>query len=153
MNFEIILFCQNHSQCNRTVCGGDDFYARDDCVAMGEDGEWTEVGTLVEFRTDHACWDIGGEVCFLKLCLSNLFGAGALMLFGGSYQEQSTEVFNLDSGVAESSYTLEYPSRGSIIVIIMRCVNHIKLCQPLYSIFKIDDLVQVTSEIFIRIFI
>lgn len=90
----------NHSQCNRTVCGGDDFYARDDCVAMGEDGEWTEVGTMMEFRTDHACWDI----------------EGALILFGGSYQEQSTEVFNLDSGLAESSYTLEYPSRGACVI-------------------------------------
>ena len=46
---KLFFFCQNHSQCNRTVCGGDDFYARDDCVAMGEDGEWAEVGTLVEF--------------------------------------------------------------------------------------------------------
>ena len=64
MYFESTLtfFCQNHSQCNRTVCGGDDFYARDDCVAMGEDGEWTEVGTMMEFRTDHACWDIEGEL-------------------------------------------------------------------------------------------
>ena len=37
------------------------------------------------------------------------------MLFGGSYDEQSTEVFNIDNGAAESSYTLEYPSRGTII--------------------------------------
>ena len=59
---KVLFFCQNHSQCNRTVCGGDDFYARDDCVAMGEDGEWTEVGTMMEFRTDHACWDIEGEL-------------------------------------------------------------------------------------------
>ena len=40
------------------MCGGDEYYARDDCVTMGEDGEWTEVGSLAEFRTDHACWDI-----------------------------------------------------------------------------------------------
>ena len=89
---------QNHSQCNRTVCGGDDYYARDDCVTMGEDGQWTEVGALMEFRTDHACWDIPGM--------------GEFLLFGGSYDEQSTEVFNLDNGAAESSFTLEYPSRG-----------------------------------------
>ena len=37
------------------------------------------------------------------------------MLFGGSYDEQSTEVFNIDNGAAESSYTLEYPSRGTIV--------------------------------------
>ena len=65
MNVHLYIFvfsCQNHSQCNRTVCGGDDYYARDDCVTMDEDGEWTEVGAMMEFRTDHACWDIPGKV-------------------------------------------------------------------------------------------
>lgn len=26
----------NHSQCGKIVCGGDDYYARDDCVQMNE---------------------------------------------------------------------------------------------------------------------
>ena len=51
---------QDHSQCGRIVCGGNDYYARDDCVQMDEEGEWTEIGATVEYRTDHACWNVDG---------------------------------------------------------------------------------------------
>ena len=40
-------------------------------------------------------------------------GSGTFLLFGGSYDEQSTEVFSIENGASETSFTLEYPSRGS----------------------------------------
>ena len=45
---------------------------------------------------------------------SYIEGSDTFLLFGGSYDEQSTEVFNVDNGVGESSFTLEYPSRGIV---------------------------------------
>jgi len=90
----------NHSQCGKIVCGGDDYYARDDCVQMNEQGQWSEIGTTVEYRTDHICWSINGEI----------------LLMGGSYDEQSTENLNLESGVGQSGYRLQYPSRGACLI-------------------------------------
>ena len=40
-------------------------------------------------------------------------GSGTFLLFGGSYDEQSTEVFSIENGASETAFTLEYPSRGN----------------------------------------
>ena len=35
---------------------------------------------------------------------------------GGDYDEQSTEKFNFELGAGESSFRLEYPSRGACLI-------------------------------------
>ena len=81
------------------MCGGADFYARDDCIQMDESGEWSTLGLTVEHRTDHVCWDIAGGVATVDvLMLEHLFLDGTMMLLGGDYDEQSTEVFDTELG-------------------------------------------------------
>ena len=42
------------------MCGGNDFFARDDCVQMDEEGSWSVMGATVEHRDDHVCWEVEG---------------------------------------------------------------------------------------------
>jgi len=98
---QILGVRKDHSQCGSVVCGGADFYARDDCIQMDESGEWSTLGFTVEHRTDHVCWDMAD---------------GTMMLLGGDYDEQSTEVFNTELGSGETGFRLQYPSRGACVI-------------------------------------
>ena len=82
------------------VCGGDDYFARDNCIEMDDDGEWNVLGFTQEHRDDHACWSVDGGV----------------FLMGGDYDEQSTEMFSTELGSSETRFRLEYPSRGACVI-------------------------------------
>ena len=87
------------------VCGGYDFYARDDCVGMDlETGQWSTLGRTASHRTDHTSWLTPGA-------------PGGLMLIGGDYDyENSTEMFSLEEGTSSPHYELQYSGRGACLI-------------------------------------
>ena len=84
------------------VCGGYDYYARDDCIAMDmETGQWSSLGRTASHRTDHTSW---------------LSPAG-LMIIGGDYDyENSTELFSLETATSSPHYELQYSGRGACLI-------------------------------------
>ena len=84
------------------VCGGYDYYARDDCIAMDvETGEWSTLGRTVGHRTDHTSW----------------LAPDGLLLIGGDYDsENSTEMFSLEEGTSTYHYELQYSGRGACLI-------------------------------------
>ena len=89
------------------------------------------MGGTLEHRTDHACWAGPGEAggrgrgdrvpCrgttsptgVLTLPLSPVEG---LLLLGGDYDEQSTELINTDTGTAQPAFRLQDPARGACVI-------------------------------------
>ena len=97
-----MCYFQDHSQSGLIVCGGDDFYARDDCVAMdGETGQWSTLGRTVGHRTDHSSW----------------LAPDGLMFIGGDYDDEiSTEIISLEDGKSRPHYQLQYSGRGACLI-------------------------------------
>jgi len=99
---QILGIRKDHSQSGAVVCGGSDYYARDDCVAMDlETGQWSTLGRTAGHRTDHTSW----------------LTPQALMIIGGDYDnETSTELLSLEDGSSMPSYQLEYSGRGACLI-------------------------------------
>ena len=97
-----MLTCQDHSQSGVFVCGGSDYFARDDCVAMDlQTGQWASLARTVRHRTDHTSW----------------LSPEGLMIIGGDYDnETSTELLNLEDGTSSPSYELQYSGRGACLI-------------------------------------
>ena len=98
----MIWTVQDHSQSDVLVCGGYDYYARDDCVAMDrETGQWSTLGRTASHRTDHTSW----------------LSPEGLMIIGGDYDyENSTEMFSLEAGTSTPHYQLQYSGRGACLI-------------------------------------
>jgi len=99
---QLVGLREDHSQSGVFVCGGSDYFARDDCVAMDlQTGQWASLARTVRHRTDHTSW----------------LSPEGLMIIGGDYDnETSTELLNLEDGTSSPSYELQYSGRGACLI-------------------------------------
>ena len=85
---------EDHTMNNMFICGGSDIYARDLCIQF-VDGQWTSLSSTKESRDDHSSW----------------LTPEGLVLMGGSYTMQSTEIITLEGGQGGPGFNLNYDVR------------------------------------------
>ena len=85
-----------HTQDGLTACGGDG-NIRDNCVTL-TDGQWTQSHTLLHDRHYHTSWSLGDE---------------RVMLMGGYYSGNTTEIVSPGSSSTSEGFTLKYNTRYS----------------------------------------
>ena len=87
-----------HSQDGLTVCGdGFDVFSVDsdngnNCVNL-TDGQWTQSHTLLHGRRSHSSWALGD---------------GRVVLMGGWYSRNTTEIISPGSSTTTEGFTLKY---------------------------------------------
>ena len=87
-----------HTRCGGLLCGDADWNSalEKSCLKLNPlTGNFTATSvSLVEARSDHLCWELGGA-------------GGEILLMGGPAQERSTELVSLD-GSSSANFTLKY---------------------------------------------
>ena len=89
------------------------------------------MGGTLEHRTDHACWAGPGEAgcrgrgdrvpcrgttSLTDVHILTLCPVEGLLLLGGDYDEQSTELINTTTGTAQPAFRLQDPARGACVI-------------------------------------
>ena len=85
-----------HSVCGLLVCGSEKHPDHRSCLLQTDplEGNFTETAVeLLEERTDHLCWDIGGP-------------GGDILLLGGSRSGRTTELVQSDGSNSSASFNL-----------------------------------------------
>ena len=85
---------EDHTMNNLIICGGYDFYARDDCIEF-IDGEWTQLTSTLEHRDSHSSW----------------LTSEGLILMGGNYNMTNSEIIPFDGGEPKSGFTMMHDVR------------------------------------------
>jgi len=82
-----------HSQCGNLLCSGRS------CLKMNSTGSFSPAPVrLLQKREYHLCWSLPG-------------GRGEVMLLGGGYSEQTTEVISSNFDSTKPSWDLKYKTR------------------------------------------
>ena len=84
-----------HTQDGLTACGGPNFDTQDNCVTL-TDGQWTLSHTLLHARYQHTSWALGD---------------GRVVLMGGFFSDNTTEIFSPGSSSTTEGFTLKYNRR------------------------------------------
>ena len=86
---------RDHTQDGLTACGGYYTGSEDNCLTL-TDGQWTQSHTLSLIRWQHTSWALGD---------------GRVVLMGGYYGQNTTEILSPTSSATTEGFSLKYDTR------------------------------------------